>query len=100
VIGGGARSAVWNTIMADVFGLPVARLALVEEATSLGAAVAGGIGVGIWKDFTQVERMVSVARTTPPDADRHARYDVLYDAFNRAYEALDTAGVFHTLAAF
>ncbi len=100
VIGGGARGAVWNTIMADVFGLPVARLSLLEEATSLGAAVAGGIGVGIWSDFTQVERMVSVARTTPPDADRHARYDVLYDAFNRTYEALDTAGVFQTLATF
>lgn len=100
VIGGGARGAVWNGIMADVFGLPVARLTLLEEATSLGAAVAGGIGVGLWTDFSQVDAMVGVERTTHPDAQRHALYSTLYEAFNRSYDALDAAGIFHTLAPF
>lgn len=100
VIGGGARGAVWNGIMADVFGLPVFRLSLVEEATSMGAAVAGGIGVGIWPDFAQVDRMVRVEGVTEPDADHHALYEPLYETFNRAYAALDDAAVFDALAGY
>jgi xylulokinase len=100
VIGGGACGAVWNGIMADVFGLPVARLALLEEATSMGAAVAGGVGVGLWKDFSQVDAMVRVAQVTAPDPERHALYSELYEAFNQTYDALDGAGIFRTLARF
>ncbi len=51
VIGGGARGRVWRQIMADIYGLPVLRPALLEEATSLGAAIAGGVGVGIFRRF-------------------------------------------------
>ena len=51
LIGGGARSALWRQILADVYGLPILRpalvlspveglLALETEATSLGAAIA------------------------------------------------------------
>ncbi|MDI6772400.1 MAG: FGGY-family carbohydrate kinase, partial [bacterium] len=51
-IGGGARGRLWRQIMADVYGLPVLLPRYLEEATSLGAAVAGGIGVGLIKDFS------------------------------------------------
>ncbi|HZB97284.1 MAG TPA: xylulokinase [Candidatus Sulfotelmatobacter sp.] len=98
VIGGGARGAEWNAIMADIFGLPVLRLRLLEEATSMGAAVAGGIGVGLWKSFGQVDEMVEVASEARPDAQRHRLYDELYSIFNDIYEALDSASVFERLA--
>ena len=42
--GGGARGRFWNQVMADIFGLPVQRLKVLEEATSMGAALAGMIG--------------------------------------------------------
>jgi xylulokinase len=98
VIGGGARSAVWNGIMADIFGVPVLRLALLEEATSMGAAVAGGIGVGIWKDFSQVDEMVRVESEVRPDEQRHVLYTKLYGIFNEIYDALDDASIFDQLA--
>lgn len=99
VIGGGARSAVWNEIMADIFGLPVLRLSLLEEATSMGAALAGGVGVGLWKDFSQVEQMIQVEREARPDTRRQTLYDELYGIFNEIYSALDGAGIFGKLAA-
>jgi xylulokinase len=98
VIGGGARSTVWNGIMADIFGIPVHRLTLLEEATSMGAAVAGGIGVGIWKDFSQVDRMVGVAQETKPNSERRRLYDELYDIFNKSYAVLENGAIFHRLA--
>jgi xylulokinase len=98
VIGGGARGAEWNAIMADIFGLPVLRLRLLEEATSMGAAVAGGIGVGLWKDFSQVDEMVEVQSEARPDEGRRHVYDELYEIFNDIYEALDGLSIFERLA--
>jgi xylulokinase len=98
VIGGGAHSTVWNQIMADIFGIAVQRLSVLEEATSMGAAVAGGIGVGIWKDFSQVDRMVVIAHESSPNEERRRLYDDMYDVFNESYTALEAGSIFHRLA--
>lgn len=99
VIGGGARSAAWNQIMADVFGIPVNRLSQLEEATSMGAAAAGGVGAGIWKDFSKVDEMVQIASEAKPRAELRALYDELSEIFEEAYAALDGASLFRRLAA-
>ncbi|HRA66435.1 MAG TPA: xylulokinase, partial [Caldilinea sp.] len=48
LIGGGGKSQLWPQILADVLGLPIHRLALPGEATSWGAAVAAGVGAGLY----------------------------------------------------
>jgi xylulokinase len=48
LIGGGARGRFWNQMLANVFGFNTERLVTLEEATSMGAALAGGIGVGLY----------------------------------------------------
>jgi len=96
VIGGGAKSRLWRQIMADVYGIPVLRPRLLEEATSLGAAVAGGVGVGLFKDFTVAEQIVEIVDTHPPNAGAHEQYDRIYPVFCAAYEAL--VPVFEALA--
>ncbi len=88
VIGGGAKGKLWNQIMADIYGVPVQRLAVLEEATSLGAAVAGGVGVGIYKDFSIVEHMNPIASTVMPNLENQKKYNQLLPVFNAAYEAL------------
>ena len=46
VVGGGARSDVWNQIKADVLGVPYQRLAG-DEFGTWGAALVAGKAVGI-----------------------------------------------------
>jgi xylulokinase len=99
VIGGGAGSPVWNQIMADCFGIPVQRLTLVDEATSMGAAVAGGVGVGLWKDFGKVDEMVEIASECAPRPEVRELYDELSSVFDETYAALEGASVFSRLAA-
>jgi xylulokinase len=88
LIGGGARGRFWNQMMADIYGLPVHRLAILEEATSMGAALAGGVGVGLYPDFTIVETMNDIAETIHPDPAAHAVYERIYPLFEAAYQAL------------
>jgi len=89
LIGGGARSALWRQILADVYGLPILRPALVAEATSLGAAIAGGVGVGLFPDFRVARTIVAVEEAERPDPAHTERYAALYDLFRRAYTALE-----------
>ncbi len=88
LIGGGARGRFWNQMMADVYGIPVQRLSILEEATSMGAALAGGVGVGLYPDFAMIDQMNEVAATIQPDPQRQARYEQVYPVFEAAYQAL------------
>ncbi len=88
VIGGGARGRFWNEMMADVYGLPIERLTYLEEATSMGAALAGGVGVGLYSGFGMIERMNPVADAFPPVPAHLPRYEQSYRDFEAAYEAL------------
>lgn len=97
LIGGGARSPTWRQILADVYNLPISRLGLDVEATALGAAVAGGIGVGIFSNFDVVRDMVPALQAEQPDPVRSAHYEALYELFEQTYGALEP--VYERLAA-
>jgi xylulokinase len=88
VIGGGAKGKLWNQIMADIYGVPVQRLNVLEEATSLGAAVAGGVGVGVYKDFSMVEHMNPIVSSVEPNPAAKETYNKRLKVFNSAYDAL------------
>jgi xylulokinase len=89
VIGGGANGRIWRQIMADIYGIPVLRPSLLVEATSLGAALAGGIGVGIYKDWSLAETLTPIVDENLPDPQLTARYEKLYGIFLRAYQAFE-----------
>jgi xylulokinase len=89
LIGGGARGRFWNRLMADIYGIPVLRLKLLEEATSLGAALAGGVGVGLYPDFSMIESMNPVAETLQPDPEAQAVYEKAFPLWDGAYTALE-----------
>jgi xylulokinase len=88
VLGGGAQSALWCGIVADVLGKPLVR-AESTEATSLGAAMLAAVGAGVHPDAAAASRAMSRlgARFEPSDA--RERYDALYEkAYARLYPAL------------
>ncbi len=87
VIGGGAKGRIWRQILADIYGLPIQRPELLVEATSLGAALAGGIGVGLYQDWNLAETLTPIVDELLPNPLLTERYDKLFRIFNRAYEA-------------
>jgi xylulokinase len=88
LIGGGARGRFWNQMMADVYGMSVHRLAILEEATSMGAALTGGVGIGLYPDFSMIETMNQVSEVIEPDPAAQAAYEQIYPIFEATYQAL------------
>ena len=86
-VGGGARIALWQQIKADVLGRKV-EAPDVPEATSLGAALLAGIGIGVYPDMIAAARTVySPGQVFSPRPDQTARYEPLYRLFQQAYAA-------------
>lgn len=94
ISGGGARSALWRQIMADVFGAPVAGVNVAEGA-AFGAALLAGTGAGVFASVDEaVRRVVRTGEPVAPGADRsvyermYARYTALYPALREQFAAL------------
>jgi xylulokinase len=88
VVGGGARSATWLQVKADVTGLAIDVLEE-PEATALGGAMLAGVGAGWYRDVDEaVAATLRLAerRIEPDPANRdvyrdgYASYRALFDA--------------------
>ena len=88
MIGGGAKGAVWLQILADIWQKPLAVPAYTEEATSLGAAVCGGVGIGAFRDFSVIRDFNAPVRRIEPSRNLAPVYAKLFPLFNQAYEGL------------
>jgi xylulokinase len=88
MIGGGAKGAAWLQILADIWGKTLLVPRYLEEATSMGAAVAGGVAVGAYKDYGAARQYNKIVSQIEPDSANAARYRDLYGAFKLAYEQL------------
>jgi len=83
--GGGARSQLWQRIVADVFGLPVQWLS-VGEQSALGAILLAGGGIGLFDPGSTAQTWATYGPPVEPDAQRHALYQSLLILFRSAYQ--------------
>jgi xylulokinase len=87
--GGGARSALWRQIMADVFQAPVTQLG-VQEQSALGAVILAGQGTGSYADAAQASAtFVSYGVPVQPRPATAATYQDGYELFCSVYGKLE-----------
>jgi xylulokinase len=84
VVGGGASSAFWLEVLADVFEMDCVTLES-DEGPAFGAALLAGVGVGVWNDVAEAcDRTVRAKNRVTPRGDDYAkayeRYRGLYPA--------------------
>lgn len=81
--GGGARSALWRQILADVFDSEIA-LVNITEGAAFGAALLAGVGAGV---YSSVED--ACAKTVQvTDSVRQGENVGVYDEYYRVYRGL------------
>ncbi len=93
VFGGGARSALWRQIIADVIDIPVVWTPTVETA-SLGAAMLAGLGCGLFPSLAEARAdMVKTQAVQKPDPARVQIYAEAYERYRQVeVRLLETAG--------
>ena len=93
-IGGGAQSALWCQIMADVLDRPIRQAAEPRLANVRGAAFSAAVALGYlrWED---IPARVRIVRTFEPDRSTRATYDRAFEAFTDYYKR--TKGLFAKL---
>jgi xylulokinase len=86
--GGGARSAFWRQIMADIFGAELVTINMTEGA-AYGAALLAGVGSKVYRDvFQATDRTIRVMDRTEPRAANVAVYNEFYAEYRALYGAL------------
>ncbi len=86
VIGGGARSKLWNQIKADILGVPYVNLNR-EQFGVLGSAILAGYAVGVFEDLASTaERFTQTTTRTEPNMHNHAFYQPLIEQYVNLFE--------------
>lgn len=86
--GGGARSAVWMQMKADVLNIPITALETADAGT-VGSAMMTGIAVGCFQDLPDAaDHMVEKKKVYYPDAQMHERYMEIYERYRKLYDAV------------
>ena len=86
--GGGARSGLWPDILASVFGLTSRVHQTPGETTSLGAAIAAGVGVGMFKSYADAAGVVKARSVHEPNPQWVRAYESVYSIYADIYERI------------
>ena len=88
ICGGGAKSALWKKMIANILHIKVDTLAN-EEGPALGGAMLAAVANGEYQNVAQAAAaIVKVADTAEPDERLAALYEERYQTFRRIYPAL------------
>ncbi|MFX1388882.1 MAG: FGGY-family carbohydrate kinase [Promethearchaeota archaeon] len=94
--GGGSRSDFWNQIYSDVLGIPCVRN-VIEESTSLGAAILAASGAGIFPDISKAaENLCKIDKKWLPNNDRYKSYQKYYKLSTELYKLFDNNNFYKT----
>ena len=86
--GGGAKSALWRRIFANVLNIPL-EIPVSEQGPGMGAAMLAMVACGEYGDVAAAcEHLVSVASVVAPEPELAARYEARYQQYRKIYPAL------------
>ena len=87
ICGGGAKSALWQTILANVLGIPLDTM-VTEQGPGYGAAMLAMVACGRFASVrAAADALVRVRSTVEPDPELTARYEKRYAQFRQIYPA-------------
>ena len=88
ICGGGAKSALWRKVMANVCDLELEQIES-EEGPGYGGAILAAVACGEFASVKEAsEKLVKVTATQKPDPEIKARYEERYQKFRTLYPAL------------
>ena len=89
VSGGGAKSAFWRQMQADVYEHPVCTINA-SEGPAYGVALLAGVGTGNWSSVEEAcESAISITSECANKEENSRFYRELYPVFQKLYNSLE-----------
>lgn len=88
VIGGQANSDINKHIIADTFGIPVVSHNHLKDSKNFGAAIIGGMGIGMYENAHVVKTLLHFERCIEPVAENVEFYNRLLPLYEDVYHDL------------
>jgi len=86
--GGGARSAFWRRLQADIYNKPVITTNA-AEGPAYGAALLAGVGTGVWNSVEEAcKATIRQTAVIKPNTKRAAAYGKHYAVYRQLYDDL------------
>ena len=70
-------------------GVTIRTPTVLEEATSMGAAITAGVGAGVFKDFSVIDKFLTIREELTPDENLRSQYDECRRRFDDTYKVLE-----------
>lgn len=95
--GGASNSRVWVQMFADILQIPIETVDCKEQGI-VGAAMAAGVGTGIYTDYRQaVEKIIRITDRVQPEPKYGRIYEMKYQSYQMIVRAL--SGVWSAMEA-
>ncbi len=94
-VGGGTQNLGWMQMVSDIANI---EMVIPEQqiGASYGDAFMAGIGVGLYKNLSEITRWVHNKYQIKPNPESHKKYEPLYKIYRGLYE--QTKGLMHDLS--
>lgn len=87
-VGGGAKSAFWTQLRADLTGIPV-EIARHVDTSPIGAAMLASVAAGLSSDLGRpAAKLNEGLKVVHPDPSKKAVYDAAYDKYHQLFKHL------------
>jgi len=86
--GGGSSNELWRKIIANIYNKKIIWLYSSEDAALVGAAILGGMAVGLIRDFQKAKEFIRVKEINKPHPCIVKVYMNLYEVYKETYFAL------------
>lgn len=86
--GGGARSALWRQMQADLFGCDVVTTQGAAEGAAFGAALVAGLGTGVYDTAEEAAALCRPLTHEAADAENRRRLQQGFAVYQSLYPAL------------
>lgn len=87
-VGGGAKSPLWRSILADVFNRTIVKYA--RDDSSLGSAMLAGVALGVFASHEEaVQRTATIESITEPNPENVEKYKELFPLYVEIHDDLE-----------
>ncbi|MDR2946590.1 MAG: xylulokinase [Candidatus Adiutrix sp.] len=86
--GGGAKSAFWQQLQADIYGVDTC-VTNSTAGSAYGAMIMGGVGAGVWNSVPEAcDACITIASRTKKNPKAVKEYNKFYQPFGSLYQSL------------